>query len=201
MTLLRGYSDDVPLHTWLTHMRAFELRMTADDIRAGLRLAMVEMLRSGTTGFVDMFAWDASLIAEVVAAGMRVNASPAVFGYDAVAFPAADTRPGSVVLDETPALAAEFDADPLVTVSYGMHAPYTCPPDLIADVARRAGPTVSACRSTCPRPDAKWTIRLPSTASRRSGWSPTSGCSTPRYTSRTPYTLSTATSNCWPGRT
>ena len=25
MTLLRGYSDDVPLHTWLTHMRAFEL--------------------------------------------------------------------------------------------------------------------------------------------------------------------------------
>jgi 5-methylthioadenosine/S-adenosylhomocysteine deaminase len=138
MTLLRGYSDDVPLHTWLTDMRAFELRMTADDIRAGLRLAMVEMLRSGTVGFIDMFAWDAALLSEVTSAGMRVNASFAVFGHDAVAFPAADPRPGSVVLDDTIGLAAECAGDPLVAVSYGVHAPYTCPPDLIQDVARRA---------------------------------------------------------------
>ena len=66
MTLLRGYSDDVPLHTWLTHIRAFELRMTADDIAAGLRLALVEMLLSGTTGFIDMFQWDDALL-DVVA--------------------------------------------------------------------------------------------------------------------------------------
>ncbi len=138
MTLLRGYSDDVPLHDWLGHMRAFELRMTADDIRAGVRLAMVEMLRTGTVCFIDMFGWDADSIGDVAAAGMRVNAAPTVFGYDAVAFPMADPRPGSAVLDDTPNLARDFAGEPLVAISYGLHAPYTCPPDLIRDVAQRA---------------------------------------------------------------
>ena len=138
MTLLRGYSDDVPLHTWLTHVRAFELRMTAADLAAGLRLAMVEMLRSGTVSFVDMFAWDAALLGEVVSAGMRVNACSAVFDRAGVAFPLGDPRTGGQIVDETPELAAEFRGEPGIIVSYGLHATYTCAPDLIADVARRA---------------------------------------------------------------
>ena len=138
MTLLRGYSDDVPLHTWLTHVRAFELRLTAADIRAGLRLALAEMLRGGTVGFIDMFAWDADLLGIVAEAGMRVSAAPAVFGYDAVAFPNADPSPGSDMLTRTASLAAQFAGEPLITVAYGLHAPYTCPPELIADVARRS---------------------------------------------------------------
>ena len=138
MTLLRGYSDDVPLQTWLTHVRAFELRLTAADILAGLRLALAEMLRSGTVGFVDMFQWDSALLGAVSDAGLRVSAAPAVFGYEAVAFPMADETPGRGVLDRTAALAAEFAGDPLIGLAYGLHAPYTCPPDLIADVARRS---------------------------------------------------------------
>ncbi|MEO5834948.1 MAG: amidohydrolase [Nakamurella sp.] len=138
MTLLRGYSDDVPLHTWLTQVRAFELRMTAGDIAAGLRLAIVEMLRSGTTGFIDMFQWDDALLSVVADSGMRANVAPAVFAYDAVSFPNADPRPGSVIVDDTPRLARAFAGHPLITVSYGLHAPYTCPPELIRDVAARA---------------------------------------------------------------
>ena len=138
MTLLRGYSDDVPLHTWLSHVRAFELRLTAADIRAGLRLALAEMLRSGTVGFIDMFAWDSVLLGLVSAAGMRVCAAPAVFGYQTVAFPAADPTTGADMLDRTVALAAEFAGDPLIGLAYGLHAPYTCPPEMIAEVARRS---------------------------------------------------------------
>lgn len=137
MTLLRGWSDDVALHTWLTHVRAFELRMTADDIAAGLRLALVEMMLSGTTGFIDMFQWDDALLEIVSQSGMRANVAPAVFAYDAVAFPRADDRPGAAVLDDTPRLAAAHADNPLITVSYGLHAPYTCPPELIRDVADR----------------------------------------------------------------
>ncbi len=138
MTLLRGYSDDVRLDTWLTHVRAFELRLTAGDIRAGLRLALAEMLRAGTVGFIDMFAWDSELLGIVSEAGMRVSAAPAVFGWDAVAFPAADPTPGAGVLSRTARLAAEFAGDPLIGLAYGLHAPYTCPPDMIAEVARRS---------------------------------------------------------------
>ncbi|RIJ76991.1 amidohydrolase [Nakamurella silvestris] len=138
MTLLRGYSDDVPLHIWLGHVREFELRMTTADIKAGLQLAMVEMLRSGTTAFVDMFHWDAELLAAVSEAGMRVNAAPAAFDYDAVGFPTASPLSGRELIDATPSLAAQFRGDPLVHVSYGLHAPYTCSAEMIADVAGRA---------------------------------------------------------------
>jgi hypothetical protein len=44
ISLLRGHSDDEPLQQWLTHIRAFEVRMTRDDIRAGLLLSMAEMI-------------------------------------------------------------------------------------------------------------------------------------------------------------
>lgn len=138
MTLLRGYSDDVPLQTWLEHVRAFEVKLTAADIRAGLRLALAEMLRCGTVGFVDMFQWDSELLGIVASTGMRVSAAPAVFGYDAVAFPAADPTPGGAMLDRTAELAAEFAGDPHVHLAYGLHAPYTCPPEMIRDVAGRA---------------------------------------------------------------
>lgn len=138
MTLLRGYSDDVPLQTWLEHVRAFEVRLTTADIQAGLRLALAEMMRCGTVGFLDMFQWDSELLGIVAATGMRVSVAPAVFGYDAVAFPAADPTPGGVMLDRTAQLAAEFAGDPRVHLLYGLHAPYTCPPEMIADVARRS---------------------------------------------------------------
>ena len=138
MTLLRAYSDDVPLQTWLQHIRAFEVRLTAADIRAGLRLALAEMLRAGTVGFLDMFQWDSALLAIVAETGMRVCAAPAVFGHDAVAFPAADSTPGGAMLDRTAELAAEFAGDSQIQLMYGLHSPYTCPPEMIRDVARRA---------------------------------------------------------------
>lgn len=138
ISLLRGYRDDEPLQQWLVHIRAFEVLMTREDIRAGLLLSMAEMIRSGTVGFMDMFLWDSGLLADVAAAGMRVQAAPAVFGYDAVGYPTASLLTGAQVLDQTPELAAEFAGDELIDVAYGPHAPYSCGPELLADVARRA---------------------------------------------------------------
>ena len=138
ISLLRGYSDDEPLQQWLVHIRAFEVLMTREDIRAGLLLSMAEMIRSGTVGFVDMFLWDSGLLADVVAAGMRVLAAPAVFGYQAVGFPGASPMTGADVLAQTPRLAAEFAGEPLIGVGYGPHAPYSCGPELLADIAVRA---------------------------------------------------------------
>ena len=56
MTLLRGYADDMELFTWLNdHIWPFEAKMTAHDIYNGSRLAVLEMIRSGTTFFCDMY--------------------------------------------------------------------------------------------------------------------------------------------------
>jgi len=56
MSLLRGYADDMPLHKWLTeYIWPFEEKLTATDIREGSRLAVREMIKSGTVFFNDMY--------------------------------------------------------------------------------------------------------------------------------------------------
>lgn len=56
MTLLRGYADDLELHDWLTnYIWPLEAKMTEEDIYHGARLACLEMIKSGTTCFNDMY--------------------------------------------------------------------------------------------------------------------------------------------------
>lgn len=141
MTPLRGYSDDEDLASWLADMRRVEVRMTAEDHRWALRLALVEMLRSGTTAFADMFRWDASLIGDVLDAGMRVSAALAVFDYDVVGFPGAGPEDGRAMLAATERLGAEFAGHDRVRICYGPHAVYTCPPELLRDVSDRVART------------------------------------------------------------
>ncbi len=56
MTLLRSYADDLELHDWLTnYIWPLESKLTEEDIYHGARLACLEMIRSGTTCFNDMY--------------------------------------------------------------------------------------------------------------------------------------------------
>ncbi|WP_027369782.1 amidohydrolase [Desulfovermiculus halophilus] len=56
MTLLRGYADDMELHTWLTrHIWPLEAKITAQDVYIGTKLACLEMIKSGTVFFNDMY--------------------------------------------------------------------------------------------------------------------------------------------------
>lgn len=74
MTLLRGYADDKPLDTWLREdIWPVEAELTAEDVRAGARLGMAEMIRSGTTGFADMYFQMPAVGDVVEASGMRAR--------------------------------------------------------------------------------------------------------------------------------
>jgi 5-methylthioadenosine/S-adenosylhomocysteine deaminase len=74
MTLLRGYADDLPLETWLREaVWPAEGAMTEADIRAGARLAAVEMIRSGTTAFADMYFHEPAVADVVVESGLRAR--------------------------------------------------------------------------------------------------------------------------------
>ncbi len=56
MTLLRGYADDMILQDWLSQkIWPLEAHLTGDDVYHGTRLACLEMIRSGTTAFNDMY--------------------------------------------------------------------------------------------------------------------------------------------------
>ena len=59
MTLLRSYADDMVLMDWLQNkIWPAEANLTADDVYWGTKLAIIEMLKSGTTTFADMYFFD-----------------------------------------------------------------------------------------------------------------------------------------------
>ncbi len=82
MTLLRGYADDMPLQTWLTeHIWPIEAKMTAQDMLVGVRLAILEMIKSGTVFFNDMyFQWETCQQA-VEEMGVRAVVSDTVMNH------------------------------------------------------------------------------------------------------------------------
>jgi 5-methylthioadenosine/S-adenosylhomocysteine deaminase len=74
MTLFRGYGDDLPLMQWLeTKIWPVEARLDDDDVYWGTRLACVEMIRTGTVRFWDMY-WHPEATARAVEdAGLRAT--------------------------------------------------------------------------------------------------------------------------------
>lgn len=138
MTLMRGVSDDEGFMPWLAAVQGVEQGMTRDDVVAGLELAMLEMIASGTTAFADMYHWDAGLLQLVSDAGMRVFAAPACMGAEVVGFPGVSSSTGAQILDETESLARQFADDPRIRIAYGPHAPYTCSPDYLREIRDRA---------------------------------------------------------------
>ena len=74
MTLFRGNADDKPLDAWLREdIWPVEAELRTDDVAAGTRLGVAEMIRSGTTAFGDMYFF-MDEVAEVAAeAGVRAR--------------------------------------------------------------------------------------------------------------------------------
>lgn len=79
MTLFRGFGDDMPLMEWLeTRIWPAEAKLGAADVYWGTRLACAEMIRAGTTKFVDMYWFGAEVARAVADAGVRAVASSVI---------------------------------------------------------------------------------------------------------------------------
>ena len=133
MTLLRSYADDMKLMDWLEQMIwPIEAKLRSDDIYWGAMLAAVEMIRSGTTAFADMYGPDMERVAEVVeVSGLRGVLSRGLIGI----VPDSDKK-----LEENAALYENYHgaAQGRITVMFGPHALYTCPPDYLKKIAAKA---------------------------------------------------------------
>lgn len=117
MTLMRNMADDIPLMEWLNeHIWPFESRLGAEDIAAGARLGIAEMLLSGTTTFVDMY-WHEAAVARVVRdMGVRAMLCPCFVDGERMEDFERD-------LPETLAAAAGCDR---ISVGVAPHAAYSC---------------------------------------------------------------------------
>ncbi len=82
MTLLRGYADDMPLGVWLEeNIWPIEARMSEEDVYWGAKFACLEMIRTGTTFFADMYWHLPGTVRAVEEMGVRAGLSAAFFDF------------------------------------------------------------------------------------------------------------------------
>lgn len=119
MALLRGISDDVPLMEWLNeHIWPVEAHMGYNEILIGAKLGALEMLKGGTTTFVDMYPYEEAVAEASEEAGIRAVVSPCAMDFRMPHFE-----------EDWRAVQKRFSNSNLVSMMIGVHAIYTCSPE------------------------------------------------------------------------
>ena len=132
MTLHRNYADDLAFFDWLDHVDRVEQGMTEEDVYWATQLAVIEMLRSGTTCFVDMAIKSAKAKTgpkSAVAGAVLDSGFRAVIcrGLAGVADSEESLRKFGEAIDEMDLFAGESR----LQFAHGPHAPYSCMADYL----------------------------------------------------------------------
>lgn len=134
MTLFRGFADDMMLMPWLTEkIWPLEAKLTPEDIRWGVKLGCLELIRFGVTCYNDMYYYMDETARTTKEMGLRAFLS-------------------GVVFDSKPQLKAEAESfinawkdDDLIHPAVGPHAIYTCSAETFrwaADLAEKNNVTL-----------------------------------------------------------
>jgi len=122
MSLLRGIADDLPLKSWLEkHIWPLEHEFVDEDFVAdGSRLAVCEMIRSGTTCFADMYFYPENTAEVAAEAGIRAK-----IGMIISDFPTGYAANIDEYFSKGLEFADKYKHHPLISCQFAPHAPYT----------------------------------------------------------------------------
>ncbi len=122
MSLFRGYADDFPMQTWLEeHIWPAEAKyVSADFVKDGTELAIAEMIRSGTTGFSDMYFFPDQAAMVAHHAGIRCQLT-----FPILELPSAWAQHADEYISKGLALRDNYRSHELINIVFGPHAPYT----------------------------------------------------------------------------
>lgn len=128
MVLLRGIADDLALMEWLESyiFPAEAATVTPEFVRVGTQLAALEMIRTGTTTFVDMYYFEDEVAKVVDESGMR-----AIVGQSVIDFPVPDASSAAESLAYARDLIGRWKDHPRVIATAAPHAPYTLQPETL----------------------------------------------------------------------
>ncbi|MGI9224310.1 MAG: amidohydrolase family protein [Woeseiaceae bacterium] len=123
MTLLRGVADDLALMDWLTnYIFPVEVELVdAEFVRIGTELSCWEMIRGGTTTFVDMYYYPDTIAQVVADCGMRALISATVIDQRS---PDAESA-GDSISKGGGFIDRWKNRHPRITPIFGPHANYT----------------------------------------------------------------------------
>lgn len=128
MTIFRGFADDLNLEVWLNdYVFPYEKEfVNRHSVEIGSSLAMIEMIKSGTTTFCDLYYF-MDIIAEIAdKTGMR-----AVLCEGLTDFPTPHLPDSQSVLAFVNDLLANYKEHSRIQIGLAPHAPYTCSPKLL----------------------------------------------------------------------
>ncbi len=128
MVLFRGVADDLRLMDWLQKyiFPAEKKNVTAAFVKAGTRLAALEMIRSGTTTFVDMYYFEDQAAEACDEAGLRC-----VAGETLIEFPAPDNATIPEALAYAERFLKRWAGHPRVTAAVAPHSAYLAAPETL----------------------------------------------------------------------
>jgi 5-methylthioadenosine/S-adenosylhomocysteine deaminase len=135
MTLLRGMGGDLPLLRWLREIIwPTEAKLRPEDVRTGMLLGSVEMLRHGVTTSAEMYFEGEQLVDAVLTTGGRVLVAPPV-----IELPGMDWRTSLAAIDRwIDADGLRFGPGDRVELGYGPHSAYMLNPDGLRATAESA---------------------------------------------------------------
>ena len=134
MTRFRGFADDMPLKEWLEdNIWPKEAKLCAEDVRIGCQIGCLEMIRSGTTAFADMYFFMEETAKVVKEMGLRANLC-----YGLIDLGNMEKAESELASGRNFARAWNGEADGRIQTSYGPHAPYSCSRYLLDKVAEAA---------------------------------------------------------------
>lgn len=122
MVLYRGLADDLALMEWLQKyiFPAEAKTVSPAFVRTGTRLAALEMIRSGTTAYVDMYYFEEEIARATKEAGLR-----GVLGQTIIQFPVPDAKTPADGLARTEAFIKQYRNDDLIVPAVAPHSVYT----------------------------------------------------------------------------
>jgi 5-methylthioadenosine/S-adenosylhomocysteine deaminase len=135
MTLLRGMGGDLPLLRWLHEIIwPVEAKLRPEDVRTGMLLGSVEMLRHGVTMSAEMYFQSEQIADAVLTAGARVMIGSAIMDL-----PGMNWRTMLSDIDRwIDADGLRFGPGDRVELGYGPHSAYTLPVEALRLTAEAA---------------------------------------------------------------
>lgn len=133
MTLLRGFGDDMNLSEWLqTRIWPVEASLSESSVRAGAELGLIEMMRSGTTTFFDMYFFEEVIAKAVDNLGLR-----AVLGF-AFINTGTPEYPADQMVHNAEEFLKKWRHHQRIIPALAPHGTYTCNPELLQKAKKLA---------------------------------------------------------------
>jgi 5-methylthioadenosine/S-adenosylhomocysteine deaminase len=128
MTLFRGVADDLPLMDWLkNYIWPMEMKLTAKDVYYGSLLGCLELIKTGTTCFGDMYFFEEEVGKAIEASGIRGLISSVVVDLLPKEMASVD------VMVKTLKAIKELKCDRAIPW-LGPHATYSCSPETLQKI-------------------------------------------------------------------